>query len=87
MRGRRAGSMLDPREPVLRWLIKDFEGHQGAAGDSDSAREDYGCAGSVDLVRKRLALLRPREERAAQKTGYRAGRCCRSIGPRCRRGR
>jgi transposase len=36
-------------------------------------REDYGFEGSVDLVRKRLALLRPRTERAAQRTGYRPG--------------
>jgi len=36
-------------------------------------REDYGYAGSVDLVRKRLAQLRPKSERPAQKTGYRPG--------------
>ena len=36
-------------------------------------REDYGYTGSVDLVRKRLALLRPRSERPAQRTGYRPG--------------
>jgi hypothetical protein len=36
-------------------------------------REDYGYIGSVDLVRKRLAELRPRQERAAQKTGYKPG--------------
>jgi hypothetical protein len=29
--------------------------------------------GSVDLVRRRLAGLRPREERPAQQTGYRPG--------------
>ena len=36
-------------------------------------RDDYGYVGSVDLVRKRLAVLRPRQERAAQRTGYRPG--------------
>jgi hypothetical protein len=36
-------------------------------------RDDYGYVGSVDLVRKRLAVLRPKTERAAQKTGYRPG--------------
>ena len=36
-------------------------------------REDYGYAGSVDLVKRRLAVLRPRPARAAQRTGYRPG--------------
>ena len=36
-------------------------------------RDDYGYEGSVDLVRKRLAELRPEGERAAQRTGYRPG--------------
>ena len=36
-------------------------------------RDDHGYEGSVDLVRKRLAQLRPRLERAAQRTGYRPG--------------
>ena len=36
-------------------------------------REDYGYVGSVDLVRKRMAALRPREVRPAQRTGYRPG--------------
>ena len=34
---------------------------------------DYGYTGSVDLVRKRLAELRPRMVRPAQKTAYRPG--------------
>jgi hypothetical protein len=45
---------------------------QGAARDGD-LREDYGYDGSVDLVRKRMATLRPREVRPAQRTGYRPG--------------
>src|SRR5213592_1866658 len=36
-------------------------------------REDHGYTGSVVLVRKRLATLRPREVRPAQRTGYRPG--------------
>jgi hypothetical protein len=36
-------------------------------------REDYGYAGSVDLVRRRMAALRPWCERPAQRTGYRPG--------------
>jgi transposase len=67
-----AGSMLDPLEPVLRRLIKDFEDIK-APRVTEILREDYGYTGSVDLVRKRLAELRPRGERAAQRTGYRPG--------------
>jgi hypothetical protein len=62
------GSMLDPLEPVLRRLIKDFEDIK-APRVTEILREDYGYAGSVDLVRKRLAQLRPREERAARVGG------------------
>lgn len=36
-------------------------------------RTEHGYDGSVDLVRLRLAGLRPLEERAAQRTGYRPG--------------
>ena len=45
---------------------------QGAARDQ-ILRSDYGYVGSVDLVRKRMAALRPREVRPAQRTGYRPG--------------
>ena len=64
--------MLDPLEPVLRKLIKEWEDIK-APRVTEILREDYGYAGSVDLVRKRLAVLRPRAERAAQRTGYRPG--------------
>jgi len=66
------GSMLDPLMPVLRKLVADFEDIK-APRVTELLREDYGYSGSVDLVRKRLAALRPRVERAAQKTGYRPG--------------
>ena len=67
-----AGSMLDPLEAVLRRLIEDFEDIK-APRVAEILRDDYGYEGSVDLVRKRLAQLRPRSERSAQKTGYRPG--------------
>src|SRR4051794_27640831 len=67
-----AGSMLDPLEPVLRELIDRFEDIK-APRVTEILRDEHGYVGSVDLVRKRLALLRPRSERAAQRTGYRPG--------------
>jgi transposase len=36
-------------------------------------REDYGYVGSVELVKRRLAKLRPATVRPAQRTGYRPG--------------
>jgi transposase len=67
-----AGSMLDPLETVLRELVADFEDIK-APRVTELLRDDYGYVGSVDLVRKRLAVLRPKAERPAQKTGYRPG--------------
>jgi transposase len=67
-----AGSMLDPLEPVLRELIDRFEDVK-APRVTEILRDDHGYMGSVDLVRKRLAALRPRAERPAQRTGYRPG--------------
>jgi len=67
-----AGSMLDPLEEVLRKLVADFEDIK-APRVTELLRDDYGYVGSVDLVRKRLAVLRPKVERPAQKTGYRPG--------------
>jgi len=63
-----AGSMLDPLEPVLRQLIVDWEDIK-APRVTEILRDDYGYAGSVDLVRKRLATLRPSRVRPAQRTG------------------
>ncbi len=67
-----AGSMLDPMEPVLERLLVDWPEIK-APRVTEILRDDYGYVGSVDLVRKRLAQLRPRSERPAQKTGYRPG--------------
>ena len=65
-----AGSMLDPLEPVLRRLVEEWPEIK-APRVTEILREDCGYAGSVDLVRKRLARLRPRPVRPAQRTGYR----------------
>jgi transposase len=66
------GSMLDPLEAVIGRLLKDWPAIR-APRVTEILRDDYGYAGSVDLVRKRMAALRPREVRAAQRTGYRPG--------------
>src|SRR4051794_19986833 len=63
--------MLDPLEPVIRRLIEAWPQIK-APRVTEILRDDYGYAGSVDLVRKRLAVLRPRAVRPAQRTGYRA---------------
>ena len=67
-----SGSMLDPLEPVMRRLLDDWEDIK-APRVTEILRDDYGYPGSVDLVRKRLAVMRPRVERPAQRTGYRPG--------------
>ena len=64
--------MLDPLEPVLRQLVADFEDIK-APRVTELLRDDYGYSGSIDLVRKRLAELRPKTARPAQKTAYRPG--------------
>jgi transposase len=67
-----AGSMLDPLEPVIRELLGEWPRIK-APRVTEVLRNDYGYTGSVDLVRKRLAVIRPREVRPAQRTGYRPG--------------
>jgi transposase len=68
-----AGSMLDPLEPVIRGLMKECPEIR-APRVTETLRDDYGYGGSVDLVRRRMAALRPPSgERAAQRTGYRPG--------------
>ena len=66
------GSMLDPLEPVIRRLIEEWPGIK-APRVTELLREDYGYGGSVDLVRRRIAAIRPRAVRPAQRTGYRPG--------------
>ena len=65
-----SGSMLDPLEGVLRELIKEWPEIK-APRVAEILRDDYGYSGSVDLVRRRLAQLRPKSVRPAQRTGYR----------------
>ena len=67
-----AGSLLDPLEPVIRRLVSDWPQIK-APRVTELLRDDYGYAGSIDLVRKRIAALRPRAVRPAQRTGYRPG--------------
>ena len=67
-----AGSMLDPLEPVMRRLLEEWP-ELRAPRVTEILREDYGYVGSVDLVRRCLARLRPRPVRPAQRTGYRPG--------------
>jgi transposase len=66
------GSMLDPLEPVIRRLLAEWPEIR-APRVAEILRDDYGYAGSVDLVKRRLAKLRPAPARPAQRTGYRPG--------------
>jgi transposase len=66
------GSMLDPLEPVLQRLLDEWPEIK-APRVTEILREDYGYVGSVDLVKKRLARMRPSKARPAQRTGYRPG--------------
>jgi transposase len=67
-----AGSKLDPFEPVLRRLLMEWPRIK-APRAAELLRDEYGYIGSVDLVKRRLRELRPREVRPAQRTGYRPG--------------
>ncbi len=67
-----AGSMLDSLVPVMGRLLKDWPEIKSPRV-TEILRNDYGYGGSVDLVRRRMATLRPREVRPAQRTGYRPG--------------
>jgi transposase len=67
-----AGSKLDPFEPVLRRLLAEWPQIK-APRATELLREEYGYDGSVDLVKRRLRELRPRQVRPAQRTSYRPG--------------
>lgn len=66
------GSKLDRFEPVIRATLVEYPTIK-APRMTDILRDEYGYAGSVDVVKRRLRELRPRGERAAQRTGYRPG--------------
>jgi hypothetical protein len=76
--------MPDPLEPVLRRLIEEWPQIK-ARRVTEILRDHYGYGGSVDLVGKRLAALRSREERPAERTGYWPWQVMRSIASRYRR--
>jgi len=65
------GSQLDRFEPVLRRLLEEWT--QIKAPRATEVLREYGYAGSVDVVRRRLRELRPMTVRPAQRTGYRPG--------------
>jgi transposase len=67
-----AGSQLDRLMPVIRQVLEQWPEIK-APRLTELLRAEHGYEGSVDLVRRRLAGLRPREERPAQRTGYRPG--------------
>ena len=87
--------MLDPLEPVIRKLMADWP-DISAPWVSALLRDDYNYSGSVDLVRKRMAVLRPPGgEGPAQRTGClcrlaradRPAQTARVAAGRLRRGR
>jgi transposase len=67
-----AGSQLDRLMPVIEGVLREWPEIK-APRLTEMLRDEHGYQGSVDLVRRKLQSLRPREERAAQRTGYRAG--------------
>jgi len=67
-----AASKLDPFEPVLRRVLEEWPQIK-APRATELLRDEYGYAGSVDLVKRRLRELRPPSGRPAQRTGYRPG--------------
>jgi transposase len=67
-----AGSQLDRLMPAIERVLGEWPEIK-APRLTELLRDEHGYQGSVDLVRRRLAGLRPREERAAQRTGYRPG--------------
>jgi transposase len=67
-----AGSQLDPLMGVIERVLREWPEIK-APRLTEMLRDEHGYQGSVDLVRRKLSSLRPREERAAQRTGYRPG--------------
>jgi transposase len=67
-----SGSQLDPLMPVIARVLEQWPEIK-APRLTELLRTEHGYTGSVDLVRRRLAGLRPPIERPAQRTGYRPG--------------
>ena len=75
-----AGSQLDPLEPALRRLL--VEGAKiKARRVTEILRDEYGRAGLVDVVKRRLRRLRPPRVRPARPHRLQAG-----AGDAARRG-
>src|SRR3954452_6856912 len=67
-----AGSKVDGFEAVIRETLEDWPDIK-APRMTEILRDDYGYQGSIDLVKRKLAELRPPKVRPAQRTGYRPG--------------
>jgi transposase len=67
-----AGSQLDRLMGVIGQVLEQWPEIK-APRLTELLREEHRYEGRVDLVRRRLAGLRPRVERPAQRTGYRPG--------------
>jgi transposase len=66
------GSKVDPFEPVIRRVLEQWP--QIKAPRMTEILREHGYEGSVDVVKRRLRVLRaPTRERPAQRTGYRPG--------------
>ncbi len=66
-----AGSRLDRFEPILARVLEEWP--QIRAPRMTEILREHGYDGSVDVVKRRLRVLRPPVERPAQRTGYRPG--------------
>ncbi len=77
------GSKLDRFEPLLCQLLEEWP--QIKAPRATEILREFGYQGSIDVVKRRLRLLRPVAARPAQRTGYRPGQVFGSTGRRWRR--
>ena len=66
-----AGSQLDRLMPVIERVIREWPEIK-APRLTELLRDEHGYQGSVDLVRRKLSTLRPREDRAGAADGISA---------------
>jgi transposase len=81
--GAPSGSQLDRLVPVIRLVLEQWPDIK-APRLTELLRAEHGYEGSVDLVRRRLAGLRPRESARRSGRVIAPGRWCSLIGGRCR---
>jgi transposase len=74
-----AGSQLDPLMGVIEQLLREWPEIK-APRLTELLRSEHGYHARSISFGAKLATLRPREERSAQRTGFDRGRWCRSIG-------